>query len=234
MRLEHQFVVPVDVDRAWEVLLDVERIAPCLPGATLEKAEGDEFSGTVKVKVGPIALTYGGRARFVTTDPVARTVVLEASGRETRGPGTARANISASLVAQADDGGTRVDVVTDLTVTGRPAQFGRGVMADVGGRLIDQFAACLAQELSAPAMAAAPAAAATATPEPGPEQGPGTAGTGTGGPASPPVRPTAEPIDLLGVGGAVLGKRLGGVAAVAAAVALLAALARRRWHSGRR
>lgn len=149
MRLEHEFGVPVPVGRAWEVLLDPERVAPCVPGATLESVDGDTVTGKVRVKVGPITVTYRGQARFTEKDADARTVRIEASGKEARGSGTASASVVATL---ADDGAgaTRVEVAADLKVTGRVAQFGRGVMADVSGRLVNRFAESLAEELAAP------------------------------------------------------------------------------------
>jgi carbon monoxide dehydrogenase subunit G len=156
MQLEHSFTVPVESDQAWKVLLDVERIAPCMPGATLSSVDGDSFTGEVKVKLGPINLTYKGKASFVEKDAAARRVVIEASGKETRGAGTAKASVSAAL-SDAVGGGTTVSVYTDLTITGRPAQFGRGMLQDVGGRLIDQFASCLAETLQAEPTAAAAA-----------------------------------------------------------------------------
>jgi carbon monoxide dehydrogenase subunit G len=147
MRLEHEFVVPAPVDAAWAVLLDVPRIAPCLPGAALTEHDADSFAGTVKVKVGPITLTYRGKGRFVERDEAAHRVVIEASGRESRGSGTAGATVTATL-APDGPGTTVARVAIDLTVTGRPAQFGRGVLADVSGRLVDQFAGSLAKELA--------------------------------------------------------------------------------------
>jgi carbon monoxide dehydrogenase subunit G len=155
MNLENEFTVPVPVDEAWQVLLDVERVAPCMPGATLTSVDGDDFTGTVKVKVGPITVTYKGEAKFLSKDDATHTAVIEAKGKESRGSGTAGATVTATLV---DDGGrTKVRVVTDLNVTGRPAQFGRGVMAEVAAKLIDQFAKCLEDEINAPAAAPAPA-----------------------------------------------------------------------------
>jgi carbon monoxide dehydrogenase subunit G len=142
LQLEHSFEVPVPVDDAWAILLDVERVAPCMPGATLETVHGDEFTGKVKVKVGPIQVTYGGRASFVDRDDAAHSVTIDASGKEMRGAGTAKATVRASMTSAGADR-TRVDVVTDLNVTGRPAQFGRGVMVDVGNKIIGQFANCL-------------------------------------------------------------------------------------------
>ena len=189
MRLEHSFVVPVPVDQAWGVLLDVERIAPCMPGAALTEYSGDDFAGTVRVKLGPVNLLYKGSGRFLERDEAARRVVLEASGRDTRSAGTAAATVTSTL-HPADDG-TRVDVVTDLNVTGRPAQFGRGMLADVSGKLIGQFAACLAEQLSAePAAAAAEPAAVAAEP---------AAPVSSVDTAAPPRE--VEPIDLLAVTG---------------------------------
>jgi carbon monoxide dehydrogenase subunit G len=146
MELEHQFTVPVPVDRAWEVLLDVEKIAPCMPGAVIDSVDGDSFTGQVKVKVGPITVAYAGKASFLEKDATAHRAVVEAKGRETRGSGTAAATVTASM---ADEGGSaRVTVVTDLAITGRPAQFGRGVLNDVGNKLIGQFADCLATTIT--------------------------------------------------------------------------------------
>jgi carbon monoxide dehydrogenase subunit G len=146
VELEHQFTVPVPVDRAWEVLLDVEKIAPCMPGAVIDSVDGDSFTGQVKVKVGPITVAYSGKASFLEKDATAHRAVVEAKGRETRGSGTAAATVTASM---ADEGGSaRVTVVTDLAITGRPAQFGRGVLNDVGNKLIGQFADCVATTIT--------------------------------------------------------------------------------------
>jgi len=147
MELEHSFTVPVPENRAWDVLLDVERVAPCMPGASLDSVDGDEIKGRIKVKVGPIAMTYAGTARFTERDPQAHVITLEASGKETRGAGTASATVRSVL--QGENGQTHVVVHTTLNVTGRPAQFGRGVMAEVGGKLIGIFASNLADMLAA-------------------------------------------------------------------------------------
>jgi carbon monoxide dehydrogenase subunit G len=146
MELEHSFTVPVPKSRAWDVLLDVERVAPCMPGATLDSVDGDEIRGRIKVKVGPINMTYAGTARFVERDQELGVVTLEASGKETRGAGTASASVRSVL----EDGGheTHVKVLTTLNVTGKPAQFGRGVMNEVGGRLLGIFANNLAATLA--------------------------------------------------------------------------------------
>jgi carbon monoxide dehydrogenase subunit G len=146
MELEHSFSVPVPVERAWDVLLDVERVAPCMPGATLDSVEGDEIKGRIKVKVGPIQMTYAGTARFTERDKAAGVAVLTASGKETRGAGTASATVRSEMTADGDS--TKVTVHTTLNVTGKPAQFGRGVMTEVGGRLIGIFADNLASMLA--------------------------------------------------------------------------------------
>ena len=166
MELEHDFTVGVPVDQAWDVLLDLERIVPCMPGATLTSFSDDEFTGTVRVKLGPVVMTFAGQGRFVERDADARRMVIEASGKEKKGGGTARATIRATLRDEGEV--TGVGVHTDLVVTGRAAQFGRGMIADVSGRLLGQFTDCLAGQLgeAAPAAPAAPEApAAPAAPE---------------------------------------------------------------------
>ncbi len=138
MELNNEFRVAVPPAKTWEVLTDVERVAPCLPGATLLSVDGDEFTGAVKVKVGPITVSYQGTAAFVEKDAAARRVVLRATGKETRGNGNAAAVVTAQLK---DEGqATGVVITTDLTVSGKAAQFGRGVLADVATNLIGQFA----------------------------------------------------------------------------------------------
>jgi uncharacterized protein len=147
MELEHSFTVPVPEDQAWDVLLDVERVAPCMPGATLDSVDGDEIKGKIKVKLGPVSMTYAGTARFTERDRDAGVVILNASGKETRGAGTASATVRSELHGEGDQ--TAVTVHTSLNVTGRPAQFGRGVMADVSAKLIGIFAKNLADMLAA-------------------------------------------------------------------------------------
>jgi carbon monoxide dehydrogenase subunit G len=148
MQLEHRFTVPVPPDVAWAALLDPERVAPCFPGATLQSVDGPEFTGTVKVRLGPIALVYKGKGRFTDTDPEARRTVIEAAGKDSRGNGTASANVTVSLRPEGPDGqSTAVELATDLTITGRPAQLGRGMIADVGGKIVATFADCLAAKL---------------------------------------------------------------------------------------
>ncbi|WP_067830884.1 SRPBCC family protein [Actinomadura kijaniata] len=148
MELDHEFTVPVPVDQAWSVLLDVERVALCVPGATLDSADGEEYAGRLKVKVGAMTVTYRGTARIAVADRDARTVTIEAAAKEARGPGTAAATVQARLHDEGDH--TRVTVHTKLNVTGRPAQFGRNILAEVGAKLIARFAKNLAAELENP------------------------------------------------------------------------------------
>jgi uncharacterized protein len=147
MELNHKFTVPVGADTAFEVLSDIERIAPCMPGASIDSVDGDEFTGRVKVKVGPMQVTYRGKARYAELDRDSHSAVIEARAQETRGSGTANATISAKLDEKGDQE-TEVTVVSNLSITGRPAQFGRGVMNEVGSKLLNQFADCLSTKLS--------------------------------------------------------------------------------------
>ena len=188
MELEHSFTVPVPVDRAWDVLLDVERVAPCMPGASLDSVAGDEIKGRIKVKVGPISMTYAGTARFTERDAATGVMKLEASGKETRGAGTASATVRSELHGEGDE--THVVVNTSLNVTGRPAQFGRGVMADVGGKLIGIFAANLADMLRADNTAGSPADAGSASAASEPAEG------GTGTPAEDDLALPVEELHL--------------------------------------
>ena len=190
MELEHSFIIPVPPEQAWPVLLDVERIGPCMPGATIDSVDGDVIKGRIKVKVGPVAMTYAGTARFVERDDQAHMITLEASGKETRGAGTASAMVRSSL---SDEGGqTKVVVHTTMNVTGRPAQFGRGVMAEVSGRIIEKFATNLAALLAG----GAPAATVAASNGSGPEEsaaGPGAAAESADG---APGQVTIEELQL--------------------------------------
>jgi carbon monoxide dehydrogenase subunit G len=245
MELEHSFTVPVTVDRAWDVLLDVERVAPCMPGATLDSVDGDEIKGRIKVKLGPITMTYAGTAQFIERDSGAGVVTLQASGKETRGAGTASATVRSQLHAEGSQ--TRVTVHTTLNVTGRPAQFGRGVMADVSGKLIGIFADNLAAMLTAdtaagtPAPPASPPPARPVSPSPVPASaGPATAGPSGTAPTSPaPPRAEAaerrgaggDAIDLLDVAGLPVLKR---AIPIAAGLLLAAALVLRRRARRRR
>ncbi|MGW3210128.1 SRPBCC family protein [Streptomyces sp. NPDC001135] len=204
MELHHEFTVPVPVDGAWHALLDIERVAPCLPGAVVEDYDGRTVTGSVKVKVGPVTVAYRGTAVFEEQDAVAHRMVLVANGRETRGQGTARAKVTGTLTER--DGATTVSVRTDLTVTGRPAQFGRGVLAEVGDRLVGQFATCLADRLTQSPPAAVEEARQRDETEP-------------------------EPLDLLRTAGLPVAKR---AAVLAAAVAALAWVATRLLRRNRK
>lgn len=162
MRLEHRFTVPAPVPDVWAALLDPEKVAPCMPGATLTGVDGPKFTGTVKVKLGPVTLLYKGTGEFTSVDERVHAAVLKASGKDTRGNGTASATVSVALTS-ADGSGTEVNVVTDMNITGRPAQLGRGLITEVSGRIIGEFAECLATRL-APAEAEEVTPAETATP----------------------------------------------------------------------
>jgi carbon monoxide dehydrogenase subunit G len=243
MQLEHSFTVPVGVEAAWTVLLDIERIAPCMPGAAIDSVDGDDFTGTVKVKLGPIGLTYKGKASFVEKDAAAHRAVIDARGRDARGNGTANAKVTATLTEQGAS--TAVHVVTDLDITGKPAQFGRGVMVDVGNKLIGQFAECLAGKLTdggdmspAESPAAAPATEAddgeaATSPSGGAhaahdDEQPGSNASPTVVPARPTSVPRpaeVEPINLIESAGPAIAKRV----APLAAVAVLLFLVLRRW-----
>ncbi len=147
MKLEHKFVVPVPVEQAWAAFNDLERVVPCFPGATLTSYDGDEFKGTCKVKLGPVALQYAGTGTFVERDPADHHAVVEAKGKDKRGNSTASVRVIARLDASGDNA-TAVTVETDLTVTGRPAQFGRGLIQDVSDHLLAQFVTCLTTTLT--------------------------------------------------------------------------------------
>jgi len=144
--LEHRFEVPVGVEKAWTALLDMEQVGPCFPGAILDHVDGDEFSGSVKIKLGPIRMTYKGSAKIVEKDPVAHKARIEATGNAGGSTSTAAMMVTATATALAPNR-TAVDLVTTLSLTGRPAQFGRGVMVDVGNKLIGQFADCVSNKL---------------------------------------------------------------------------------------
>jgi uncharacterized protein len=194
MKLENEFRVDVPVDEAWRVLLDVERIAPCMPGAQLQEVEGDEFRGIVKVKVGPITAQYKGVARITESDDINHRAVILAEGRDTRGQGNASA--TATAVLQPDGDGTRVSIDSDVTITGKVAQFGRGVIADVSAKLLDQFVACLERDVLS---SAGESAASNELAE--------------SGTARAIEAPEAEPVDLLRTAGAPVLKRVVPVAA---------------------
>ena len=205
MDLNHEFEVPVTVDEAWKILTDVERIAPCLPGAELQEIEGDTYRGVVKVKVGPIQAQFKGQASFMERDDAAHKAVLRGEGRDTGGKGNASALITAQLTG-ITSGSTKVEVTTDLSITGKIAQFGRGAMADISDKILGQFVenlnTLIASQPAAPA-AEAPAAAQPAATDAGPRKIDG---------------PEAKPIDLLDAAGAPILKRALPVVVVVAAV----------------
>lgn len=186
MIFENEFSVPSTVDEAWTLLLDVERVAPCMPGAALDSIDGDEFAGRIRVKIGAIQMTYKMKGRFIERDKENWRVVIEGSGKENRGTGTVKATITLTMIPKGDT--TDVRVGTDLAITGKPAQFGRGVLDDIGSKIVGQFAknlaAALDEDKNAPAPAE-PAAPSTAQPAS----------------AVAPVRPAPdnEPLDLVGV-----------------------------------
>ncbi len=211
MELNNEFTVPVPVERAWEVLTDVELIAPCLPGAQLQEIEGDEYRGIVKVKVGPITAQYKGAATFQERDVENRRLVLKAEGRDTRGQGSASAIITATMTESGSgaDVSTHVTVDSDVTIKGKVAQFGRGMIAEVSAKLLTQFVECLEGKLEAPAGSdeagsaepaapeepTAPTAAAPAAAVPGADAAPGGGDVPmatTGDPAAEAAKRQAE------------------------------------------
>lgn len=216
MELKNEFRVGVPIERAWATLTDVEYIAPCMPGAQLTEIDGEEFKGQVKIKVGPITAQYKGVARFKEKDESARKVVLDASGRDTRGAGNAAAEVTAEMTPDGD--GTKIVITTDLKVTGKVAQFGRGVMADVSEKLIGQFVDSLEQKL-------VDAASEETETECGDVDGEAAVNeTQSDEVASGPRKiemPEPEPVDLLDTAGAPLFKRFGPFALLALVLVLL-------------
>ena len=248
MEMDHSFTVPVPPERAWDVLLDVEKIAPCMPGAIVDEFDGEVVTGRIKVKVGPVSLTYRGTAKFTERDPDAKVIVLEASGKETRGAGTASATVRATLEPGGE--GTIASMHTTMNVTGRPAQFGRGVMVEVGGKLVEQFAQNLRQLITddsagGGAAAATEAGAATdgsasadqATAQDGPghtQPSPVVPSAATSAATTPtataqPPAASADSINLVKLVGPALLKRVVPVAVIAA---VLAVLGRRLFRRG--
>lgn len=227
-QLLNEFSVALPIEKAWRTLTDIEKIAPCLPGATLEEIDGETYTGSVKVKVGPITASYRGKASFIEMDHGIHKAVLKAEGRDTKGQGNASATVTAELMEDGDK--TKVKVTTDLAITGRVAQFGRGVLSDVSSKLMGQFVNSLeeliendvqpapkkeAESAASEASAAAPEEAAQAAPAQGPRK---------------ITQREAEPVDLLEVAGSSLKKRLipGGIGAL---IFILFLLGRRRRKS---
>lgn len=191
MELNNEFRVGVPVSDTWKVLTDVERIAPMLPGAQLQEVEGDEYRGIVKVKVGPITAQYKGSATFLERDEAGGRMVLKASGRDTRGQGNASATITVTMTPDGD--GTKVDVATDLTITGKVAQFGRGVLAEVSAKLMGQFVDSLEADLAASGTSGAAGPAETpssTTSSGGGAEGSGSAAAGSPSPGTAPASTT--------------------------------------------
>jgi carbon monoxide dehydrogenase subunit G len=207
VELSHQFTVPIGVEETWEHFNDIASVAECFPGAQVTEADSDSFAGSVKVKLGPIALLYNGTGTFVEKDEAAHRFVVDAKGKDKRGNGTAGANV---VVTMTDAGGsTDVSVQTDLAITGKPAQFGRGVMQDVSDKLLGQFVACLEQRLTAPEPT--PAEPAPAPPSGAGDPAPGGDPLAAAAAAAPPPKPAAprpppppQATEALDLGSAVL------------------------------
>jgi carbon monoxide dehydrogenase subunit G len=237
VELQHRFTVPAPIEETWSAFNDIESVAGCFPGATVTSVDGDDFQGTCKVKLGPIALTYSGSGTFVERDEAAYRFVIEAKGKDKRGNGTAAATVTAVLSAEAADR-TAVEVGTDLAITGKPAQFGRGVIQDVSDKLLQQFVDCLQSKVGAPqqgepepAPQPAPQSAPQPQPQPQPESEPAPQ------PAAEPARATAassmDGQDALDLGATVLPALARAYWKQAAGV-LLALLVLRRLLRGRR
>jgi carbon monoxide dehydrogenase subunit G len=168
MKIAHEFTVPAGVDRAWEVLTDLELIAPCLPGAQITGRDGEAYRGKLKVKVGPVVSEFAGTASFVEKDDAAKVAVIEGKARDARGAGNASATITARLVADGE-GSTRASVEADMKISGKLAQFGSGMIQEVSAKLIGTFVQCLEGKIAAPVVAPAAAAAAPAAAAPAAE-----------------------------------------------------------------
>jgi carbon monoxide dehydrogenase subunit G len=198
MELKHSFTVPASKADTWSTFEDIESVAGCFPGATVTSVEGDDFKGSCKVKLGPIALTYNGSGTFVDKDESAGRFVVEAKGKDKRGNGTAGATVTATFTEEGSS--TRVDVATDLAITGKPAQFGRGVIQDVSDKLLQQFVTCLESKVgssggasdAAPA-AGAPAPAAAASAGAPAAESPSAVDAPTAAPATPAPAASAAP-----------------------------------------
>ncbi|MEE2032019.1 SRPBCC family protein [Rhodococcus chondri] len=242
MQLEHTLSVPAPVDEVWAALLNPEKVAPCMPGASLTGVDGDTFTGTVKVKLGPVALTYKGTGRYAETDEPAHRAVIEANAKDTRGNGTVSATITVTLTGNGDR--TDGTVVTDMTITGKPAQFGRGMISDVGGKILEQFADCLSKKLgpaAEPALSEAGAPASVAegeipsgAPFVAPTAG-ATADAAAPAPASTPgaaaPAPEVEPLDLMQYARGSAIQRIVPVVALAVVIAVAVGFfLRRRKH----
>jgi uncharacterized protein len=232
MELVNDFTVNVPIEEAWVTLTDVERIAPCLPGAQLQEVEGDVYRGIVKVKVGPILAQFKGQATFIEKDDLNHKAVLKAEGRDTGGKGNASALITAQLVPEGDTS-TKVTVTTDLTITGKVAQFGRGALADVSTKLLHQFVdqletTVLTGETAAPSAAPPTTGPEAAEPAATEQDAPAASASPNGGPAVRKIEHEgSQPVDLLDVAGGAALKRLAPIG-IAGLIILLVILLRRR------
>ncbi len=219
MKLENEFTVDAPVDEAWNVMLDLERVTPCLPGASLTEQEGDEYKGKMTVRLGPVKQEYNGTVRIEDTDEKEHRAVLKANGKDARGQGTASATITSTL--NEENGSTKVKVETDMQLTGRAAQFGRGVQQDVAAKLLDQFAECLEKEILGQNVQEEPEPAAASA-----------NGSEAGGEKQPRRRiiqhdEEVEPLDLGAASYEAVLKRVVPVAVVALLVAIVIWLIRR-------
>ena len=207
MELRHEFTVPATIEETWAAFNDIESVAGCFPGATVTSVEGDTFTGSCKVKLGPIALVYNGTGTFVEKDESAHRMVIDAKGKDKRGNGTAGAHVTATMTEEGTS--TTVEVLTDLNITGKPAQFGRGVMQDVSDKLLGQFTACLEQKVTEPSTRRTAAAArrtsrALGPADPGPA-GPDDHTCGTSAPRGPDTHGDgSESDEALDLGATVL------------------------------
>lgn len=202
MLLQHSFLVPLPVDETWKLLLDIDRIVPAVPGAGIDHIDGDNFAGNMRVKLGAVTMAYRGQGSFVERDEERRRAVMQAAGKDTKGGGTVKAAITFEVAAAEEQ--SKVDVTTDLAITGKPAQFGRGLINDVGAKIIAQFADNLAQQLPAQSVSTKHGAAESLS--------------------THPVEPVlqSEPLDLIAVAGNAVAKRaLIGAAVFAALFALV-------------
>lgn len=230
-QLLNEFSVALPIEKAWRILTDIEKIAPCLPGAALEEIDGETYSGSVKVKVGPIVASYKGKASFIEMDHATHKAVLKAEGRDTKGQGNASATITAELVEDGDK--TKVKVTTDLAITGRVAQFGRGVLSDVSSKLMGQFVNSLEELIEHDAQ---PSPVQATTSAESKQEVPIEGGNGSKAATTPSEGPRkiahkeAEPVDLLNMASSSLKRRLvpGGLGA---AILVLFLLGRRRRKS---
>jgi carbon monoxide dehydrogenase subunit G len=222
MEITDTFTVPVTAARLWEVLTDVERIAPCVPGFKLEEANDPDYRGSMKIKVGAITMQYDATITFVERDDAARRVVLSVRGKERRGPGSVNAKVTSSLVDKGHE--TTAEMVTDVQVTGRVAQFGRGIIADVSSRMTDQFVTCLNERvlsgpLPSPTPAAEPDTAAAST---------GDGRAASSGDVAPTTAEEPEALNLGAVTAVPVLKRVGPVLLGLGLLVVVARLVRRR------